>query len=103
MIFRPPQTLGLGLAGDRARHVGGKVDVLDLDDRDPDPPRRRRLADDLLQVRLDLVALGEQLVEHGLRAPSVAWSARSASRDHDVLDLDDRGVRVDDAEVGNGG
>jgi hypothetical protein len=24
-------------------------------------------------------------------------------RDHDVLDLDDRGVRVDDAEVGNGG
>jgi len=34
-----PFPLGLGLAGHRALHVGGDLDVFDLDDRDLNPPR----------------------------------------------------------------
>ena len=37
------------------------LDVLDLDRRDLDPPRLGLLVDDLLQVLVELLALGEQL------------------------------------------
>jgi hypothetical protein len=39
------------------------LDVLDLDGRALDAPRLRLLVDDLLQVLVEAVALGEQLVE----------------------------------------
>jgi hypothetical protein len=42
------------------------LDVLDLDRRDLDPPRLGLLVDDLLQVLVELLALGQQRVEVGL-------------------------------------
>src|SRR3954471_13923806 len=68
--LRAPLALGFGLAGHRALHLRGDLDVLDLDDRDLDPPGAGLLVDDRLQDRVDLLAFGEQLVqgvlpEHG--------------------------------------
>ena len=42
--------LGFRLARHRALHVGWKIDVLDLDGRDLDPPRIRALIEDVLQI-----------------------------------------------------
>ena len=58
------------------------------------------LVDDLLEDRVDLVALGEQLVEHVL-TQHVAQRRLGdlRRRDHEVLDLDDRARRLDDPEV----
>ncbi len=95
--------LGLCLARHRPLHVGGDLDVLHLDDADLDAPGRRRLVDDPLQDLVDLVALGEQLVEHVLtehRPQRRLGDLRG--RDHEVLDLYLRGVRVHDPEVGDG-
>ena len=61
-----PLALGFGLAGHCALHPRRDLDVLHLDDRDLDPPGRGRLVDDLLEDRVDLVALGEELVEEVL-------------------------------------
>ena len=101
--LRTPLALGLGLAGHRALHACGDLDVLHLDDRDLDPPRRGGLVDDLLQDRVDLLALREQLVEHVLAEHGAERRLRDLRRrDHVVLDLDDRVLRLDDAEVGDG-
>ena len=100
--LRAALALGFGLPCHRTLHAGGDLDVLDLDDGDLDPPRGGRLVDDRLQDRVDLVALGEELVEHVLaehRAQSRLRDLRG--RDHVVLDLNDRVVRLDDPEVGD--
>ena len=95
--------LGLRLPCHRALHARRDLDVLDLDHRHLDPPRRRGLVDDRLQDRVDLVALGEELVEHVLSQDRAERRLRDLRRrDHVVLDLDDRRVRLDDAEVRNG-
>ena len=56
MIFAP-LALGLRLTRHRALHPAGDLDVLDLDDRDLDPPRGRGLVDDRLENLVDLLAL----------------------------------------------
>ena len=61
--LRTPLALRLRLARHGALHPGRDLDVLDLDDRDLDPPGRRGVVDDLLEDRVDLVALGEKLVQ----------------------------------------
>ena len=84
-------------------HLGRYLDVLDLDDRDLDSPGGGLLVDDPLQDRVDLLALGEELVEgvlaeHG----SQRCLCDLRGRNDEVLDLDDRRFRVDDPEVGDG-
>jgi hypothetical protein len=55
-----------------------------------------------LQDRVDLLALGEQLVELVLAEHRAQRRLRDLrGRDHEVLDLDDRGLRLDDPEVGD--
>ena len=98
--LRAPLALGLGLAGHRALHALRDLDVLHLDDRDLDPPGRGLLVDDPLQDRVDLLALREQLVERVLAEHRPQRRLRDlGGRDHVVLDLDDRRLRVDDPEV----
>jgi hypothetical protein len=64
----------------RAPHLLGQVDVLHRHLHDLDAPRIGVLVDDRLQVRVDLLALGEELVELGLAAHArAAWSARSGT------------------------
>jgi hypothetical protein len=97
-----PLALGLGLARHRALHPRRDLDVLDLDDRDLDPPGRGRLVDDPLQDRVDLLAFGEELVELVLAQHRAQRRLRDLrGRHHEVLDLDDRGLRLDDPEVGD--
>ena len=65
-------------------------------------PGRRRLVDDLLQDRVDLVALGQELVERVLAEDAPQRRLRDLRRrDHEVLDLHDRLLGVDDPEVGD--
>jgi hypothetical protein len=55
-------TLGLGLAGHRALHAAGQLNVLELDHRDLDAPVLRLDVKDLADVVVDLVGLRERLV-----------------------------------------
>ncbi len=101
--LRAPFALGLGLARHCPLHARRDLDVLDLDDRDLDAPGGRGLVDDGLEDRVDLVALREELVQHVLpehRAQGRLGDLRR--RRHEVLDLDDCRLRLDDAEVGDG-
>jgi hypothetical protein len=99
--LRAPLALGLGLPGHRALHALRDLDVLDLDDRDLDAPGRGLLVDDRLQDRVDLLALRQQLVELMLAEHRPQRRLRDLRRrDHEVLDLHDRGLlRIDDPEV----
>ncbi len=57
---------GLHLAGHAVDQVARRRDVLDLDARDLDAPGLGGGVDDLQQARVDLIAVGQQLVEvHG--------------------------------------
>ena len=71
--------LGLRLLRHRALHLERQVDVLHLDHRDLDAPRIGVLVEDLLQLLVQLVALGQQLVE--LAWPSTRRSVVCASCD----------------------
>ena len=98
--LRAPLALRLRLPGHRALHPGRDLDVLHLDDGDLDAPGRGRLVDDRLEDRVDLVALGEELVEDVLAEHRAQGRLRDLrGGDHVVLDLHDRVVRLDDAEV----
>ena len=55
--------LGLRLAGDRALHGLRQLHVLDLDRADLDAPGLGLLVDDLLQVLVDALALGQEVVQ----------------------------------------
>ena len=81
----------------------GQLDVLDLDRRDLDAPGLGLLVDDLLQLDVEPLALGEQRVELGLAEHRAQRGLRDlGGGEEEVLDLGDRLVRVDDAEVGDG-
>ena len=102
--LRAPLALGLCLTRHRALHRRGQLDVLDLDDRDLDAPGRGVRVDDVLQDPVDLVALGEQLVERVLAEHGAQGRLRDLRRGNEVvLDLRHRRLRIDDAEVGDRG
>ena len=60
---RPAQPLGLGLLGDGADHALVEVDVFDLHIGDLDPPGVGLPVQDLLEVGVQPVTLGQHLVE----------------------------------------
>jgi hypothetical protein len=97
---RPSLSLRLGAERHRALHLGGYLDVLDLDRRDLDPPRVGVLVDDVLERLVELLALGQQHVEVRLaehRAQRGLCDLRGGQEI--ALDLDDRAGCVDHAEV----
>ena len=102
--LRAALALGLGLARHRVLHALGDLDVLDLDGRDLHAPGLGLVVDDLLQVLVEALALGQQRVELGLAEHRAQRRLRDLrGRGQHVLDLDDRPGRVDDAEVGDRG
>jgi hypothetical protein len=55
--------LGLGLAGDGADHALVEIDAFDLDGGDLDAPGFGLLVENVLDAGIELVALGQHLVE----------------------------------------
>ena len=101
--LRAPLALGLGLARHRVLHRRRDADVLDLDGGDLDAPRLGLLVDDLLQLLVELLALGQQRVQVGLAERGTQRGLRDLRRGlQEALDLDDGGVGIDDAEVDDG-
>ena len=96
--------LGLGLAGDGADHALVEVDALDLDIGDLDAPGFGLLVEHVLDVGIELVALGQHLVEIVLaQHPAQRGLGELAGRDHVIADLDDGALGIDDAEIDHGG
>src|SRR5215831_15347910 len=97
--LRPPLALGLGLPRDRADHRLVQVDVLDLDVRHLDPPGVGLRVEDALDVEVELLPLGEHLVELVLAEDRPQRGlGELIRRGEEVLDLDDRLLRVDHAK-----
>ena len=82
----------------------GQLDVLELDQGDLDAPFDGGDVEDLADVEVDLVGLGQGLVQ-GVLADDLAQRGLGdlVDRGVDVLDRDDRLHRVDDPEVGDRG
>ena len=59
-------SFGLGLLGHGALHRLRELDVFDLNGRDLDAPGLGLLVDDLLELGVNLLAVGEQLIERRL-------------------------------------
>jgi hypothetical protein len=81
-------------------HPVGNLHVLDLDDRDLDPPRLRLLVDDLLEALVEPLALGQQGVELRLAQDGSQGGLGDLEGCADeVLDLEHRAPGIDHAEV----
>ena len=86
---RAPVALGFRLARDRPHHALVDIDVLDLDVGHLDAPRVGLLVEDALDVAVQLVALGEHLVELVLaKHRAQRRLCQLTGREHEVLDLD---------------
>src|SRR3954470_20449528 len=95
-----PLALGLRLARHRPLHLGREVDRLHLDGADLDAPGLGMEVEDLLQLLVDLLPLGEEIVE--LQLPEGGSERRLGElggRVEEILHLDDGALRVDDPEV----
>src|SRR5262249_31189066 len=92
--------LRLGLLRHRPLDVDGEMQLVDVDERDLDAPRLRVLVDDPLERDVQLLALREELVQRRLAEHAPQRRLRELrGRVEVVLDLDDRLVRLDHAEV----
>src|SRR5215510_3056791 len=97
--LRPTLALGLGLARDRADHRLVQVDVLDLDVRHLDAPGIGLRVEDALDVEVELLPLGEHLVELVLAEHRAQRGLRElVRRGEEIFDLDDRLLGVDHPE-----
>src|SRR6266404_3153112 len=95
-----PLALGFGLARDGAHHRLVQVDVLDLDVGDLDAPGVGLRVEDSLDVEIELLALRQQLVELVLAQHRAQRGLRQLAGGLQEVDhLDDRVLRVDDAEI----
>jgi hypothetical protein len=98
--LRAPLAFGLGLPRDRADHRLVKVDVLVLDRRHLDPPRIGLRVERLLDVGVQLLALGEQRVEFMLAEHGAQRRLRElARRLEKARHLDHGLLRIDHAEI----
>ena len=95
-----PLALRLGLAGDGADHALVQVHVLDLDVGDLDAPGVGLLVEDALDVLVELVALGEHLVQLVLAEHRAQRGLCQLAGGHViVLHLNDHALRIDHPEV----
>src|SRR5438309_5232515 len=96
----PPLALGLRLLRHRTLHVLRQIDLLDLNGRHLDAPRLGVLVDDPLELLVDLVTRGEEVVELDLAEHAPERCLRDLrGRVEIVLHRDHRPLRVHDAEV----
>ncbi len=103
MILARRVALGLGLARDGAHHALVEIDALDLDVGDLDAPAFGLLVEHVLDVGIELVALGQHLVEVVLaQHPAQRGLRELAGRRQVIADLDDRALGIDDAEIEDG-
>src|SRR4249919_1090250 len=97
------QALGLGLARDRADHDLVEVDALDLDVGDLDAPGIGLRVEDGADVVVELLALGQHLVQVVLPQHRAKRGLRELAGGFvEVFDVDDRFLRIDHAEVHDG-
>ena len=95
--------LSLGLARDGADHVLVEIDPLELDGGDLDPPPFGLLVENVLDVGIELVALGQHLVEVVLAQDPAQRGLGELARSRQVIaDLDDRALGVDNAKIDDG-
>src|SRR4029077_19943815 len=95
--------LGLGLAGDGTHHALVEVDALELDIGDLDAPGFGLFVEHVLDAGIELVALGQHLVEVVLaQYPAQRGLGELAGGDEIVPDLDDGALGIDDAEIDDG-
>ena len=95
-----PFALGLGLAGDGANHRFIEVDMLDLDIGHLDTPGIGLAVEDFLQGQVQALALGQHFVQRMPAEHGAQGGLRELAGGHqEVLDLDHRALRVDDAKV----
>ncbi len=101
--LRPLLPLGLGLTGHRPLHAVGQLDVLELDQGDLHAPFDGGDVEDLADVPVDGVGLGQGLVQGVLSDHLAQGGLRDlVDRGADALDGDDGLHRVHDPEVGDG-
>src|SRR5467141_360768 len=102
--LRAPLALGLRLPGHRALHLGRQIDGLHLHRRHLDSPGLGVQVEHLLKLLVDLLSLGEQVVEIQLAQRAAQRGLRELGGGvEEVLDLDDGLLRVDHAEVDHRG
>src|SRR3989441_980753 len=91
---------GLVLAGDRPDHALVKIDALDLHGRHLDTPPLGLFVEHVLNVGVELVALGQHLIEVVFAEdPAQRGLRKLAGGGEIVVDLNHRALGVDDAEV----
>src|SRR5208337_2832688 len=101
--LRPPLTLGLSLARDGALHLLGQVHVLYLHVRHLDAPRLGVQVEYLLEALVDLLPVGEELVELGLAEDAPERGLGELARGIEVvLHVDDGLHGVYNPEVDDG-
>src|SRR5499427_3022765 len=94
---------GLGLAGDRPDHALVEIDALDLHGRHLDTPPLGLLVEHILDIGVELVALGQHLVEVVLAEdPAQRGLRKLAGCGEIIVDLNYRALGVDDAEIDHG-
>ncbi|MPM95218.1 hypothetical protein SDC9_142371 [bioreactor metagenome] len=95
--------LGLGLPRHRALHALGQLDVLDLHDPHLDAPGLGPLVHPGAQVDVEVLAVGQQPVQvDPAEQGSQGGLGDLGGGDLELLDLEDRLRRVDDAEEHHG-
>src|SRR4029453_2080910 len=91
---------GLGLTGDRPDHALVEIDALDLHGGHLDAPRFGLLVEHVLDIGVELVALGQHLVEVVLaQHPTQRGLRELAGCKEIVIDLNDRTFGVDYGEI----
>ena len=96
----PPFTFGLGLFGDGAHHRLIQVDVFDLDIGDLDAPGIGLRVEHLLDVDVQLLALGQQLIQFMFTEHGAQRGLRQlAGGGEEIFDLDDGLLRIEHAEI----
>src|SRR5262245_6485800 len=99
----PAGAFGLGLPGDRPDHALVEIDAFDLDGGHLDAPCLGLLVEHVLDVGVELVALGQHLVEIVLaQNPAQRGLRQLASRSEIIENLNHRALGVDDAEIDDG-
>jgi hypothetical protein len=100
---RPAHALCLGLLGNRADHALVDVDMLDLDVGDLDAPLVGLVIEDLLDIAVELVPLGQHLVQLVLAEHrSQRRLGQLAGGERVVLDPVDGLLGLDHPEVDHG-